>query len=101
MKKSDYQAWVTKSCRGYTDINYCIIAINGEAGEVAEWYKKHELRGNPTGELTEEDLKLELGDLLFYIARLASLKGWSLNDIMDANVEKIEARITAGKRSIA
>lgn len=101
MKKSDYEKWVNKRCKGYTDTNYCIIAINGEAGEVAEWYKKAVLRGNPTGEFTDEHLKLELGDLQFYITRLAHLKGWTLSDIMDANVEKIDQRVADGKRSIA
>lgn len=101
MKKSDYQEWVDKRCKGYTDISYSVIALNGEAGEVAEWYKKAVLRGNPTGELSDEDLKLELGDVLFYLTRIASLKGWSLNDVIEANIQKLEDRVAAGKRSIA
>jgi NTP pyrophosphatase (non-canonical NTP hydrolase) len=96
-----YEIFVEKMCKPYTDINYCIIALNGEAGEVAEWYKKHTLRGNPTGKLSPEDLKSELGDVLFYLTRLAQLHGWTLKDIMLSNVEKLEQRIAEGKKSIA
>lgn len=101
MTTTEYQAWVEARCRPYTDENYCIIALNGEAGEVAEWYKKYKLRENPTGLLSREDLKKELGDVQFYLTRLASLNGWTIEDIMNANKAKIEERIEAGQRSLA
>lgn len=101
LKKANYEEWVQDRCKPYTDLNYCIIALNGEAGEVAEWYKKAVLRGNPTGEFSDADLLSELGDVLFYLTRLAGLKGWTLNDVMVTNIEKIESRIADGKRSIA
>lgn len=96
-----YEIFVDKQCKGYTDLNYSIIALNGEAGEVAEWYKKYNLRGNPTGELSLQDLKEELGDVLFYLTRLASLNGWTLLDVAQTNVTKIEQRVANGSRSLA
>lgn len=100
MNTVDYQAWVQSRCKPFVDLNYAIIALNGEAGEVAEWHKKYNLRGNPTGELSDTDLKEELGDVQFYLARIASLKGWSLSDIMEGNVLKIETRVLEGMRSV-
>jgi NTP pyrophosphatase (non-canonical NTP hydrolase) len=92
MKRSDYEEMVKQRCQSYVDVPYCVIALNGEAGEVAEWYKKFVLRGNVTGKYTVEDLKIELGDVLFYLTALASRYGWSLDEIMEANFEKLRIR---------
>lgn len=96
-----YERWVNGRCKDYTDLNYSILALNGEAGEVAEWHKKYNLRGNPAGELTEQDLLEELGDVLFYLSRIAHLNGWSLETVMNANYKKIEKRVAEGNRSLA
>lgn len=77
-----------------SQLPYCALALNGEAGEVAEWVKKVELRGRP-GDLTDEDLLLELGDVLWYLTRMAQIKGWTLEDVMRANMAKLAARRAA------
>lgn len=100
MNTVDYEAWVQSRCKPFADLNYAIIALNGEAGEVAEWHKKFNLRGNPTGQLSNADLKEELGDVQFYLTRIAQLNGWSLSEIMESNVDKIEARVKEGMRSV-
>jgi NTP pyrophosphatase (non-canonical NTP hydrolase) len=96
MTTAEYEKWVESRCQPYTDANYCVVAINEEAGEIAGWWKKHQLRGNPTGSLTVNDLKGELGDVLFYITRLASHYGWTLDEIMNANRAKIDDRVERG-----
>lgn len=101
MRKKDYEKWVASRTKDYIDFNYCVIALNGEAGEVAEWHKKYNLRGNPTGDITKKDLLEEYGDVLFYLTRGANLMGWSLSDIMDTNQLKIEKRIAEGKLSVS
>jgi len=69
------------------------LGLAGETGEVIEHIKK-EIRGD--GPLDQEKLKLELGDVLHYLVRIASHYGISVGDVMRANIEKIEAR--RGKR---
>lgn len=101
MTTQQYEKFVDSMCKPYCDKPYTVIALNGEAGEVAEWFKKFELRGNPTGKLTQEDLLSELGDVLFYVTRLAQLYGWSLDAIMETNQTKLLRRQAEGKRSIA
>jgi len=64
------------------------LGIGGEAGEVQELLKKHvrdgrEIRG---------DVLLELGDVLYYVTRIGRHFGYSLDDIMSANVDKLMAR---------
>lgn len=64
------------------------MGLAGETGEVLEHLKKH-LRD---GKHPNEDLKLELGDVLHYLTVIAQSYGWSLQELMDANQDKLEAR---------
>lgn len=100
MKTGAYEDYVTMRCQPYVTKEYCAIAINEEAGEVAGWFKKYVFRGNPTGKLTEDDLKGELGDVLFYLTAMARHYGWSLSDVMDYNVEKLDKRVAEAKRMV-
>lgn len=70
------------------------LGLNGETGEVTELIKK-EIRGD--GPLDREKLKLELGDVIHYWCRIADVYGLGVNDILQANIDKIEAR--RGKRA--
>jgi NTP pyrophosphatase (non-canonical NTP hydrolase) len=75
-----------------TAISYLALGINGEAGEVAEQVKKA-IRND--GEITaERRLKIldEIGDVLWYITRIASEFNVSLEEIAVRNVEKLEKR---------
>lgn len=100
MKRTDYEEYVKQQCKDYVTEPYLIIAINEEAGEIAGFYKKYVLRGNPTGKLGLNDLKGEIGDCLFYLTRLAQMNGWSLDAIMEHNVAKLDERRAKGMRSI-
>ena len=46
---------------------------------------------------TEEELKSELGDVLWYVTTLARINGWTLCDIMTDNYHKLERREAFGK----
>ena len=93
MTNIEYEAYVASRVRPYVTADYCAIAIPEEAGEVAGWFKKFVLRGNPTGTLTIDDLKGELGDVLFYVTAMAALYGWSLGDVMAFNKAKLDDRV--------
>lgn len=69
------------------------LGIAGEAGEVLELIKKDSFHGKP---LDKDNLKKEIGDVLYYVARLADEYGLQLEDIMDANIKKLQARYPAG-----
>jgi len=69
------------------------LGIAGEAGEVAEIVKKHLFHGHP---LDNEKLRKELGDVLWYLAAVATVQGIDLQDVADANVEKLRARYPNG-----
>lgn len=90
MKAAEYEEYVDSMCKPYVTREYCVIALNEEAGEVAGWWKKAILRGDDR--YTREDLLSELGDVLFYMTKMSSLHGWSLSDVMEYNVIKLNRR---------
>lgn len=94
MNPSEYAQYVENQCKPYVDFNYCVVALGGETGEVAEWHKKRTFRGNEA--FTDQMLLEEFGDVLFYLTRAAALKGWSLDDVMKANIEKLVERTKIG-----
>lgn len=99
MTNEEYRDYVNMRSQEFTDFNYCVVALNGEAGEVAEWHKKYNLRGNVL-DLSREDLKEEMGDVLFYLVRMAHLQGWSLEDIMEGNQKKLDNRVALGYKQV-
>ncbi len=72
---------------------YPTLGLAGESGEVAEKIKKvlrdKNGRFNPS---QKEEIKKELGDVLWYLAQLASELDLSLNDVAQTNLEKLRSR---------
>ncbi len=91
MTTGDFENHVKDHSGSYVDLPYAALALNGEAGEVAEWVKKVVLRNNPQ-DLTDEDLKYELGDVLWYLTAITLLKGWTLEEVMSQNKAKLDWR---------
>lgn len=67
-------------------IAYTVLGLNGEAGECAEKVKKAMRDGDPR---YLDGLEDELGDVLWYLARLADELGFSLDDIAERNLDKL------------
>ncbi len=78
-------------------LQYVVLGLNGEAGEVAEQIKK--AMRNDHGDISGERLaalKKEAGDVLWYLTRLADELGTDLTEIAQLNVEKLFARKAQG-----
>jgi len=77
---------------------YPTLGLAGEAGEVAEKVKKI-LRddGGAISKEKKEELKKELGDVLWYVSQVATEIGLSLGDIAEFNIEKLLSRKERGK----
>jgi NTP pyrophosphatase (non-canonical NTP hydrolase) len=72
---------------------YPTLGLCGEAGEVADKVKK--VLRDQGGVFDAEvlaGLKLELGDVLWYVAQLASELGFTLEEIGRANLDKLASR---------
>ncbi len=70
---------------------YYALGLCGEAGEVAEKIKKFIRDGVDYSE-TRAALRMELGDLYWYLARLAACWEFSLDEIAEANLAKLADR---------
>jgi NTP pyrophosphatase (non-canonical NTP hydrolase) len=72
---------------------YMVSNLASEAGEVAGKYAKWVRDGI----LDEEGLQKEMGDVLWQVAGLATVMGWSLSDLASKNLQKLadrQARMT-------
>jgi NTP pyrophosphatase (non-canonical NTP hydrolase) len=72
---------------------YTSLGLASEAGEVAGTIKKY-LRGDFDQEELVSRLAAELGDVLWYLARIADEHNIWLDDIANNNLEKLSQRMT-------
>ena len=69
------------------------LGLVGESGEVSEIVKKHIGHGHV---INIDRVTEELGDVLWYIADIASQLDISLDDIAYKNIEKLKAKYPQG-----
>lgn len=96
MDFNEYQQLAKKTAK-YPEIGkglvYPMIGLSGEAGEVANKVKKiFRDDGGLIKEERKEEIKKELGDLLWYIAQLATELDMALDSIASFNIEKLSKR---------
>ena len=68
-----------------------MLGLAGESGQLLSEYKKH-LRDGEAHQLFKERVSEELGDLLWYVANVASKFDLTLEEIATANLAKVRAR---------
>lgn len=75
------------------DLNYSVLGLNGEAGEVADALKKLNYHGHS---ISQSGLIEELGDALWYIASIAHDLDVSLSNVANVNICKLWSRYPEG-----
>lgn len=92
-----YQEEAKRTCPMNIDLRdrFLIGALGtaGEAGEIVETIKKSIFHGH---ELDTKKLAREIGDVLWYLAILATAIGFNLSDVAQLNVDKLRARYPEG-----
>lgn len=101
MNFNDYQTKSRKTAK-YPTIEHAVIyptlRLVNEAGEVAGKIKK--VFRDQDGQINEETrdaLKAELGDVLWYLAQVATELDLSLDEIAEYNIAKLMDRLERGK----
>jgi len=99
MDLSEYQRESRRTAAYPRDhwLAYPALGLAGEAGEVAEHAKKA-LRDDD-GEITDARrtaMSKELGDVLWYVAQLATELGLELDEIAQENLDKLRSRQQRG-----
>jgi len=101
MDFNDYQTKSRKTAK-YPAIGHAVIyptlGLVNEAGEVAGKIKKvFRDKGGEINEETRSALKAELGDVLWYIAQVATELDLTLDEIAEYNIAKLLDRLERGK----
>ena len=102
MKMNDYQ-FVSRKTAIYPENQgfvYCVLGLVGESGEIADKLKK--VIRDDNGEIALEKqnaIAKELGDVLWYVSNLAYELGFSLEEIAQMNVDKLQSRMKRDKLS--
>ncbi len=72
---------------------YLSLGLAGEAGEVAEKFKK--IIRDKEGVVSKEDkeeIKKELGDVLWYVSQISAELDFPLEEVADKNLKKLFSR---------
>lgn len=78
----------------HADMLHMSVGLAGEAGEVVDLIKKHVINGHP---INRRELAEELGDVLFYLHGLCMHTDLSMDEILQGNIDKLNARYAEGR----
>lgn len=119
MELNEYQKKAMSTCM-YTcgNLTYMLLNLVGEVGEFASKVAKHVRKDEArilrnhivwvdNGNLTDEEyekqianhrdaLKAEAGDILWQLSGLCQVMGWSLEEVAQANLDKLASRKERG-----
>jgi len=76
------------------------IGMASEAGEFSDIIKKIVFQGKEVNEETIRHLKLELGDVMWYISQACMALNVSLEEVIRMNIEKLEKRYPGGFEAV-
>lgn len=96
MNINDYQKQITQfaiypgaGLGGFEEVNYLVLGLTSEAGELAGKWKKF-LRD---GDFDQEKFLAEAGDVLWYLTQLCSSAQVSLETLAERNYNKLAERL--------
>ncbi len=72
------------------------VGISAEGGEFMEIVKKMIFQGKPANADNLEHLKIELGDVMWYVAQACMALEIDMDDVLDTNIKKLEKRYEDG-----
>lgn len=115
MTLNEYQEKAMSTCMdSCNNFSYMMLNLVGEVGElsskVAKMIRKGKLEigvksnlrvnikamGKDDFETFDKELKLEAGDIAWQLAGLCKVLGWSLEDVCQANLDKLASRKARG-----
>ena len=107
MKLKEYQERAMSTCMpSCENISYMLLNLVGEVGELASKVAKAIRKGNAEIHNSQlcmvdtnramQELKFEAGDIAWELAGLCKVMGWTLEEVCQANLDKLQARKQAG-----
>lgn len=97
MTMSRYQALASRTMQNemHPDVAQCnwAMGLAGEVGETCDYLKKVICHGH---KMDQDHLKKELGDVLWYVAAIATEYSLNLDDVAKLNIDKLMKRYPEG-----
>lgn len=95
MQLSDYQYQAMTYRLASADAFYALLGLSGEVGELHSLFAKG-IRDNEY-EVNQDLVKKELGDILWFVAAIATDYGFGLDEIAQVNLDKLSSRKNRNK----
>lgn len=96
MTGNEYQQLAARTINWELDIYENMMhALHGMVGEIGEIHSLYQ-KTYQDHEMDEAHLMKEVGDLLWFIAEFCTAHGWSLEEVMKLNIEKLKRRYPEG-----
>jgi len=97
MEANEYQRLASRTIGKNMDaVDQEYHALHGMVGEIGELHSIYQKRYQGHLEQTDEHRKKELGDLLWFVAEYCTACGWTLEEVMTLNIDKLKARYPEG-----
>ena len=99
MRVNDYQKAALRTVNNDVRdklLENCVLGLCGESGECADLLKKSLFQGH---DLNKEHLAKELGDVAWYLAVTSYALGYTLEDVLWMNIDKLKKRYPDGFNS--
>lgn len=94
MKLNEYQSEALGVRLESANEMYCILGLAGEAGELCSLVAKAIRDGAKFDH--QQNIKKELGDVLWMLSAIAADNGFTLEDVARANIDKLTSRKERG-----
>jgi NTP pyrophosphatase (non-canonical NTP hydrolase) len=91
INQNNYQEAVKRFRLPTYNAEAAVLGLLSEAGEVAGVFNRL-IRGDFTPDQAASKLHYELGDVLWNIAAICNDNGWTLEEVMKSNIEKLADR---------
>lgn len=91
MNNTQYQETINKFRLPTYNAEAAVLGLLSECGEVAGVFNRL-IRGDFDPDTAATKLRYELGDVLWNIAAICNDNGWSMDDVLDDNIKKLEDR---------
>lgn len=76
----------------YSRLDNAISGIAGEAGEIADLWKKIKFHGKDFNAENKEKMIKELGDMFWYLAQASIALNVPMEEMVNKNIKKLKAR---------
>ena len=96
MKLNEYQDNAMTTRLPSAGLEYALFGLGGEVGEVYSLLAKLYRDGTTDEAAVLENIKKELGDILWFIAAIAKDYGFTLEDVAEVNLAKLQKRQSRG-----